>query len=515
VKTFQFGTSGKGFCGAQASVEFHLTKGLSSTGYQGDYQKKLDVAKTFPIILFDTRKEIRRGWLVSASSVMLHLVHVFLHKKRVRRNEICATAASDGALAAEDGMRSKRRLVMSQQTAHPMAEPIEKYILEDLVSRFWAELCSRKEKEAGNTNEIANAMILNSSVLHGWEFMDIVNSELDVRRKELKCSQAWTTLTKDVLVLFGQDFGNVIRPGRDVHVCEAWYPIPCGQDYLTASLPCLQQLSEKRGTGRSCKYLRLTNDECWVPEAGLFEDCGDCTCCAQDPQKECPKRPQKLSNRKPSEVRNVEIPSGGAITFGRRSTQFQDLQNFIVGEPVRANSSCLNLPAAISRCFPSGIQSIRTSQKVKRPSADPLEAPACVIEMTRVPTSRNQVTSQDQQPSEVHNASPSATSLVRGIARPAQAISRDIPSTSKSAVRTPSSGGSGLPNGTGSPSKRGPPARTTADENGLANESRITLGDSPSHKEQSPKNTRTISRRQVASTNSAACATQGIDNWPR
>ena len=78
--------------------------------------------------------------------------------------------------------------------------------------------------------------------------MDVLNSKPIPRRKELICSEDWITLTEDILVLFGQNFGSGIRPVSGVSVCRTWNPISSGKDYLTASVPCLQQLSEESGT---------------------------------------------------------------------------------------------------------------------------------------------------------------------------------------------------------------------------------------------------------------------------
>ena len=37
-------------------------------------------------------------------------------------------------------------------------------------------------------------------------------------------------LTDEVLVLFGRDFGDIIRPAADTSICTAWNPLPACQE---------------------------------------------------------------------------------------------------------------------------------------------------------------------------------------------------------------------------------------------------------------------------------------------
>jgi hypothetical protein len=177
-----------------------------------------------------------------------------------------AKVAADGGLAAykaiDNGSELDLRPKNSILTSGKPVRPRKAYKLKDLVESFWVQVCARKTVEALDRQKDGYVLRLKSQRLCGWEFMDIVNGKSG-RRKELKSCEDWLSLTEDVLVLFGQNFGSLIRPASEISICGAWNPIPCQQDYLTASMSSLQHLSKERGSQGSCT--RLANRTYWVP----------------------------------------------------------------------------------------------------------------------------------------------------------------------------------------------------------------------------------------------------------
>jgi hypothetical protein len=287
----QIGTSGMGIFVAQAIKKFTQTKGLMATGHQECYETMLETARSLPIILFDTDAQDRRGWLVSAMSVMLHMVHVWMRDRDLSTERIRVDAAPDGGLAARKAILRGGKLVLrstkSMLTAENPELPKQEYTLKDLVTKFWVELRSLRDIEAQHRPKDNIGLRLKRQRLCGWEFMDIVDS-LDIsRRREINCTEDWGILTEDILVLFGHNFGDVIRPAPGVRVCKAWKSIPTGENYLTASVPCLQLLSKRWAAGTSCT--RPTDDVYWDPQDDLFEDCQQCD--AEDQNVRCHKKP--------------------------------------------------------------------------------------------------------------------------------------------------------------------------------------------------------------------------------
>jgi hypothetical protein len=337
--TVQIGTSGMGVFGAQVTAKMSKTRGLSASGLQDSFESMLATAKAFPIILFDTHCNDRRGWLVSATGVMLHMVHVWARNQSLKVELSCADAAADGGLAAYKAIDNGAELVLRQKNStlaagHSVRRE-EKYRLKDLVTTLWFQLRSLEDRETlHRENEGPVVRSKRRRKLCGWEFMDVVNSASVLYRKEVDCRPQWLPLTEDILVLFGNNFGSVIRPAPGLPICGAWNPIPCERNYLTASVPCLRRLSNKWGTGRTCA--RLTNDQYWIPQADPFGDCEQC--CAKDTNVRCHKQAQQLSEKPTDEVL-TSPPVDGAVTFGNPQKPQKHLSYFGIGAKANHTNS--------------------------------------------------------------------------------------------------------------------------------------------------------------------------------
>jgi hypothetical protein len=220
----QLGTSGMGIFGGQATFKFIQTKGLLAAGHQNSFERILGTAKTTPIILFDTHSNDRRGWLVSATSVMLHMVHVWARQESLKVELNYAKVAADGGLAAykaiDDGSELDLRPKRSILTSGKSVRSGKAYKLKNLVESFWVQVCARKMVEALDRQKDGYVLRLKSQKLCGWELMHIVNGKSG-RRKEVKSCEDRLSLTEDVLVLLGQNFGSLIRPATEISICGA------------------------------------------------------------------------------------------------------------------------------------------------------------------------------------------------------------------------------------------------------------------------------------------------------
>lgn len=319
----QAGTSGMGFASLQATLNFTQTNGLSVSPYQvqNSFARKLDTALIQPIILFDTQAKDRRGWLVSTVSVLLHMAHVWAVQKKPPVKLLFADAEPDGQ-AAYRAICEDRKVKLLPEDSTPAAgnspNNAEGNTVEDLVSSFWVVLCQMGEVEARDRREKTGTVLPGKQrgpMLRGWDFMGIVEGMPVLERKQLECDANWLPLTKHVLVLFGEGFGDVIQPGPGVKVCQAWNRIAREKYYLTATTSCLHRISKRRrGNDVDHSYIQLTDTEYWDAEPDLFRDCEKCRGNANGI---CHKKPQKLRSKKPSGHNNIaRLPPDGAVTFG-------------------------------------------------------------------------------------------------------------------------------------------------------------------------------------------------------
>ena len=79
--------------------------------------------------------------------------------------------------------------------------------------------------------------------------MDIVNGAPPFRLKKthVRYCGGWIKLMREIeVVLFCHGVGDVIAP-KNPHAdtCRLWLSVPMGQDFLCATIDCLQRLSER------------------------------------------------------------------------------------------------------------------------------------------------------------------------------------------------------------------------------------------------------------------------------
>jgi hypothetical protein len=158
------------------------------------------------------------------------------------------------------------------------------------------------------------------SKLYGWDYMDIVRGK-NSRRRQLPFDGNWRQFTDDVVVLFGQKLGDIIKPAPGISICRQWDPIPSRKTYLTATIDCLRQLSWERGGHRdSLIASRLTNEGNWNHRTNtLFVDCGACNQSTLKDSVRCLKIPQRLDASDDRRFDSLVPPSEGAIVFGSHS----------------------------------------------------------------------------------------------------------------------------------------------------------------------------------------------------
>ncbi|PVH86260.1 hypothetical protein DL98DRAFT_526796 [Cadophora sp. DSE1049] len=291
----------------------------------GPYQRIIKHASNTPVVLFDTDKSDRRGWLVPASSVVAHIVQT----KHARRNFIVdGTVAEIKPTSIDlDVCDAAEKMLYENAATILIRDPWEHSIFafKDLVLAIWSLLeilmdqgCKRDATTEPGLHTTTRRKI------RGWEFMDLVTERNSIRMKEtiLKNSSGnWTDLAHDInaVVLLASGLEDLIIPQQHMEprLCHNWNKVPEEKDYLTAGVPILETLFEQAG---SRKYLTSTRLQ-WHRSPILFEDCEDMR---QDSGLECNcDRVQQIlpdSKMTPGKINPPgPLPSQGAVVFGQSS----------------------------------------------------------------------------------------------------------------------------------------------------------------------------------------------------
>jgi hypothetical protein len=223
--------------------------------------KAFERAAKQPLLLYDSGAH--RAWLVSELSVALQMTHNHLDNKEfiwpdVRHKLEYAEQADDGGYAALHAVKQCDEVKLPHGKI--FGSTVKSFL--DLIEARKVSPFPRRAR--------------------GWDFTDLQNSNFLLREKELTdadiSGQSWWDLTKmdSILVLFGQNFGEVIKPDRSkISVCSFWKRVPKGSGLLTASMHCLATLAG-------------TSDE-----SGLYWDRPDDSMLFKECQKPGPCRPMR------------------------------------------------------------------------------------------------------------------------------------------------------------------------------------------------------------------------------
>ena len=335
------GTSGMGMVSAQTSMRFVRPKGLVKCSRHDTLPGLLDSAQDRPVLLYDDHPKAQKAWLVPTLSVVLHMAHIWAKGKNLLNNipyvSPCWNAEEMALRLIQEsgGLRLRRnregmRLIQEDWERREREETYEWLIrrkheeeyecLSNVVQKLLISLEELIVEEALAERDPDPTVTFESSKVYGWDLVDIARLSLTCRRKQLRVHESWTVLSNEVLTLFCQGLGEVIRPASPSNICSTWNPIPSKRNYLTATVPCLRQLSHQYGRSSTGQCLRLTKDGYWHwPGNGLFDDC-DCNAnpMSTSNKHKCIKVPQQISRTDVDTTNDQHLPTQGALVFGTR-----------------------------------------------------------------------------------------------------------------------------------------------------------------------------------------------------
>ena len=149
----------------------------------------------------------------------------------------------------------------------------------NVVDNFLKDLGSIRS--AVNLRKSASGWQLFASHLQGWDFNDLATKEESVHQKELPQQSkkaSWWQLAeaKDLLVIFGNDFGPIILPDlTKTKVYSGWECVPAQAELLAASMPCLLELAKPFGRNTQVGDFYLTPKLAWHKPTTRDDSCNE------------------------------------------------------------------------------------------------------------------------------------------------------------------------------------------------------------------------------------------------
>jgi hypothetical protein len=286
-------------------------------GREGPFRSVTSAAERTPVLLYDTHE--RRGYLVSATDVMLHMIQ---HRHRLEPFEINSkhvfleTGVPTGSTAKEI-LRKNQNLSLSDDGS---------YTFKHVVHSIWSILEDLRAKTVTKNQDAQGIAVQNPLIqrLCGYEFKAIVQECGDYTLMETELSQnhgGWPLLIRDInaLVLLADGFGDLITPADldKSRLCNVWQRVPSGCDYIATTSNVLTDLYDVAGSRASRRYLTTTRLQWHQGESQLFDACGNTNSC------QC-NRLQQIARKSDTVVLpNIGDVKAGAIIFGNRDSLLQ------------------------------------------------------------------------------------------------------------------------------------------------------------------------------------------------
>lgn len=249
----QFGTAALDF-------KFGLKEGKYHFKRDGPYRNIVSWAEKTPIVLYDTAE--RRGWLVPASDVMLHIAQC-RHRREpfeIAGKRITLDTSIPPNLTAKEVLLRNASVKLSDDDGHMFKTEIAN--IWSLLDFLIAENVAREQQNPGTAVEGFWC-----DILHGFEFNAVVEQHSPYHQKQVRLSTTnggWPLLAKDIdaLVLLANGFEDIIVPAAEDGnngLCRSWRWVPKGNDYMATSTSMLRKLYDRAGYPLDRRYLTSTS----------------------------------------------------------------------------------------------------------------------------------------------------------------------------------------------------------------------------------------------------------------
>lgn len=233
-----------------------------------DYPSLLKWVGVQPIAFYDVAS--RRTWLVDGASALLHLVRISLH---LDENDPDSTYdwvfdpsqlkdKWDGVTGRQAALRTLKswdnldlNIYVVDKRRGPTGTPEVQYATFGTrvkeVLHSMELLIDRQSRTASQEGIRISQSLDPRREIVGFDVLDVVTplGPILPRVQHLKSwGHGWIDFMPSVGIttIFGNGFGDLIRPDQPQSLCQDWKSLPEGKDYMAASISTLQMLYEKR-----------------------------------------------------------------------------------------------------------------------------------------------------------------------------------------------------------------------------------------------------------------------------
>lgn len=311
------------------------------------YSELLDFAADQFFTFYDVKD--RRAWLVDGASALLYLVRISLNYDATKADSTYDWVFDSTKLKSIwSGCSSRAAAVMTLKDWDNRALPV--YIkgrssqngqilfhfstFEDRVRKIlrWLEVIIDNDANLKSRDglDIGEYLDRRKNIL-GYDLLDLVKAPGPImqRSAHMKAwNHGWVEMlpSAGITTIFGNGFGDLVRPDDPDKICVDWRTVPTGFDHMTATISTLRLLRENRlrTLGPERSHGEFIKDIFWASPGHPFKACGCLSTTTSGKQKHVDPaqflipKPSWKSPRQPKNIDVVDIDTlddTGAVVF--------------------------------------------------------------------------------------------------------------------------------------------------------------------------------------------------------
>jgi len=370
---------------------------------ENDYPSLLRWVSLQIIVFYDVSD--RRAWLVDGASALLHLVRasLYLDKKDPEstydwvldanrldatrpvaaspedtvedRSTDCTTGRQLALRILKDWDKLNLEVFVKSKGMRNGESVVEYSTLESRVKKIlhsFEIIIDRAAKIASQDGIKISQTLDRRRDITGFDVLDIISPLHPVQPRAMKdpgfWDQSWTELLPlaKITTIFGNGFGELIKPHDEDKICQNWKSVPTEMDYLAASVTTIKLLYERhlRRIEPNLDVGEMSRNIMWSSPGSPFQLCQTCVRGGKQPDRdEAHRDPVQfltvnrswntlVSSRSPPTfpINIQRLEDTGAVVFGRQSFLGKKRVSSKSSrlEPERSDRSQLGLASTLS-----------------------------------------------------------------------------------------------------------------------------------------------------------------------
>lgn len=259
-----------------------------------DYPSLLKWVAAQPVVFFDTSSSDRRAWLVDGASALLHLVRVSLYRDEVDDESTFEWVfdasklkdvwpGSTGRQAAIKTLKNFDNLSLPVYVEKKVGSVAQFSTLRERVMKILHSmeiLIDTQQREAAKGEMRTLQTLDRRKFITGFDVLDVIEPFRSINTRIVRFDSwgdGWIDALPSIgaMTLFGQGFGDLIRPTDLKSVCAHWQTVPTRKDYLCTSISTFKMLYEKRlrRSGSTLGVGEVTDKILWTSPSRPFNTC--------------------------------------------------------------------------------------------------------------------------------------------------------------------------------------------------------------------------------------------------